>query len=228
MLAAQLAWGRAPSAGLPRCGLWHLQVTCKGKVGICHALSSSSSFPAQTAASATGSLKPCHGTLGVFCHGILFPSTKLTLLAGSQTPGNTCGPPKLTGLGNMVLSTEAPQGASDSVHKWLSLGLLWGELQVLGHEDRSRKPQCLMPFASRGANLWCGEGFSKKKKKWLIRERLTGTPLPFKGLSTGLQPIVDLLLCWQQQWASSWQMFVPWGGFQLPSSSPPPEQPGLL
>lgn len=36
----------------------------------------------------------------------------------------------------MVLSTEAPQDASGSVHEWLSLGLLWGELQVLGHGDR--------------------------------------------------------------------------------------------
>lgn len=63
-------------------------------------------------------------------------STKLTLLAGCQAAGNTCGLSRLTALGNMVLSTEAPQDASGSVHEWPSLGLLWGELQVLGHGDR--------------------------------------------------------------------------------------------
>lgn len=40
-----------------------------------------------------------------------------------------------------------------------------------------------MPAASRRANLWCGEGFSGKKKKGLTRERLAGTLLPFKELS---------------------------------------------
>ena len=56
VLTANLAQGEHLQPTLPLCGPWHLQVTCEGWMGISHVLSSSSSSPAQPAASATGAL----------------------------------------------------------------------------------------------------------------------------------------------------------------------------
>lgn len=56
VLTAHLAQGEHLQPGLPFCGPWHLQVAHEGWVGSSRVSSSSSSSPAQPAASATGSL----------------------------------------------------------------------------------------------------------------------------------------------------------------------------
>lgn len=143
------------------------------------------------------SLKLCREMVEFFAKASPSPALKHQGYSPCKVPGTRKHPQPTRGhcTGQHGAKQRGPQGAPGFIHEWLSLGLLWGESQALGHgvETGPRNPQCPMSAASRRANLWWAEGFSRKKRRGSVGQRfLARVPCtPCKG-SLGFRGAVAL------------------------------------